>query len=278
MTRALHAFVRLGLGVFVATLAACAGGGFEPTADGADASYLPGNASDTPEVLVGERRDARSRAAAHTELAMAYYEQGNMAVALEESRVALQADAGYAPAYNLLGLIQIALKDSVRARASFERAIRLDPRNPEVNHNFGRLLCDSGQGVEGLRRFMVAVQNPLYRTPARTWAAAGDCYQQLQRSDEALEAWTRALRLDANHTPAMLPAAEGLLRRGSLEPARTLVLRFNAVAGPSAESVGLLLRIERRRGDQAAAASAAALLRQRFPDSPQAQLLQEGAQ
>jgi type IV pilus assembly protein PilF len=266
--------------LLTALLSACAGGAMAPgiETESANGDWLAGNGPEAPEVLVGERRDARSRAVAHTELATAYYEQGNLAIALEESRIALQADSGYAPVHNLLGLIQIELKDPARARASFERALRIEPRNPDSNHNYGRLLCDSGQGSEGIRRFMVAVQNPLYRMPARTWAAIGDCQQRQGRDDEALEAWTRALRLDPNQVPAMLPAAEAQFRRGALEQARALVQRYNTVAGPSAASVGLQLRIERRRGDRAAASAAAAMLRQRFPDSPQAELLKEGSE
>ena len=45
------------------------------------------------------------RARVHTELAAGYFELGNMAVALEEVKEALRADANYGPAYNVAGLI-----------------------------------------------------------------------------------------------------------------------------------------------------------------------------
>ena len=43
--------------------------------------------------IVGEVSDARNRAKVHTELAGAYYERGNMGVALDELRQATTADS-----------------------------------------------------------------------------------------------------------------------------------------------------------------------------------------
>jgi type IV pilus assembly protein PilF len=67
---------------------------------------------------VGETRDARSRAKAHADLASAYYELGNLGVALEEARIAVQADSNYAPAHNVLGLVNMELKDNATADAN----------------------------------------------------------------------------------------------------------------------------------------------------------------
>ncbi len=267
---------------FALALAGCAGvggldGGAESSSGLGDGNYgIDAGGSDDADVLVGERRDARSRAVAHVELAGAYYSQGNMGVALEEVRIALKADPGYAPGYNMLGLIQVELKDVTRARASFERALRIDPRDPDTNHNFGRLLCQNGQVNEGVRRFMAAVQNPLYRTPARSYASAASCYLGAQRTDEALDLFQQSLRVDPSFAPALLPTAELLIKKGNAEAARALVTRFDTLVRPTAESIWLQLRIERRRGDAAAESASAALLKQRFPDSVQAGRLARG--
>ena len=81
------------------------------------------------EVLITEPRDARARATAHTELASAYFERGNLAVALDEARTAAQADPSYAPAQNVLGLIYMELKEPAQAQAGFEQALRVDPQD-----------------------------------------------------------------------------------------------------------------------------------------------------
>ena len=58
--------------------------------------------------------------------------------------------------------------------------------------------------------------------------------------------------------------------------ARELVSRYNKVAGPSAESLWLALRVERRLGQRVAEQSYATQLRRRFPGSPEYQALQRG--
>ena len=71
--------------------------------------------------VIGDVKDGRTRAKAHTDLAAAYYELGNLGVALEEARIALAADPSYPPAYNVQGLVSMELKDQAGADASFQR-------------------------------------------------------------------------------------------------------------------------------------------------------------
>jgi len=87
----------------------------------------------------------------------------------------------------------------------------------------------------------------------------------------------RALRLDPNNLQAMLPYAELLYRRGQLQQARELVARFNKLLPePTAESLWLALRIERKRGDRLAETSFAAQLRRRYSSSSEFQSLLRG--
>jgi type IV pilus assembly protein PilF len=93
--------------------------------------------------VIGEVSDPRNRARAHTELGAAYFERGSMAVALEELRVATSADPNYAPAHGLLGLVYMELKENALAETSFERALRLSPNDPDINHNYGWFMCNT---------------------------------------------------------------------------------------------------------------------------------------
>lgn len=216
------------------------------------------------------------RARAHTDLGAAYYELGNMAVALEELQIALDAKADYAPAHNMLGLVYMELRDPTRAQASFERALRLTPDDPDTNHNYGWFLCQTGREQQSLKFFMDAVRNPLYKTPAKTYSTAGVCMNRIKRADDAEQFFDRALKLDPAYAPAMLPLARLRMQRGDVDEARALVQRFNTRGAPTAESLWLALLIERRRGDSQAEESFATQLRRRFPDSKEVQALQRG--
>lgn len=233
-------------------------------------------ATDPGAGLVGEMRDARTRAKAHTDLASAYLELGNVGVALEEARIALQADPTYAPAYNALGLVNMDLKDNGAAESNFQRGLQLAPQDPDLNHNYGWFLCQTGREDQSIQWFTNALRNPLYTTPAKSWAAAGRCISK-RNPAEAATYFERALRLDPNSLQALLPYAELLYQRGQLQEAKTLVTRFNRlVPDGTPESLWLGVRIERKLGDRLAEANLASQLRRRYAGSPQYQALQRG--
>jgi type IV pilus assembly protein PilF len=226
--------------------------------------------------IIGDVKDARTRAKAHTDLAAAYYELGNLGVALEEARIALAADPTYPPAYNVQGLVSMELKDDAGADASFQRGLKLAPQDPDLNHNYGWFLCQSGREQQSIQWFMNAIKNPLYPTPSKSYAAAGRCLQK-RNPAESVQYLERALRLDPNTVQAMMPYAEHLYRRGQLVQAKELVGRYNKILPePTPESLWLALRIERKLGDRLAEASLATQLRRRYANSSEYQSLMRG--
>ena len=224
-------------------------------------------ASSAPDsgVIIGEVSAPRERARVHTELAGAYYERGNMGVALEELRIALDADSGYAPAYNVLGLVHLDLKEIPQAQQSFERGLRLTPNDPDINHNYAWFLCQTDREEQSLRYFMAAIKNPLYATPQKSYALAGACAMRKGNERDARDYFERALRLDPNIPVVLLGLARIKYRTGEYMEARGLVGRLNQIVEPSAASLWLALRIERRLGDRAGESRQSTELRRRFP-------------
>ena len=226
--------------------------------------------------IVGEVGDPRNRARAHTDLAAAYFERGSMAVALEELRIATASDASYAPAHSMFGLVYMELKENQLAESSFERALRLSPTDPDINHNFGWFLCNTSREKESVKYFVQALRNPLYATPWRSYSAAGVCSLKAGDAKDAEEFFQRALKLEPDDTPSLLKLGEIRYRQGNTDEARRLVSRYNKLRTPSAESLWLALRIERRLGERVAEQSYANQLRRRFPASTEYRALQRG--
>jgi type IV pilus assembly protein PilF len=226
--------------------------------------------------MAGDPGDPRNRARVHTELAAGYYERGSMGVALEELRQATAADSSYAPAYGLYGMVYMELRENTQAQDSFERALRIAPNDPDINHNYGWFLCQSGREKESVRYFMQAVKNPLYAVPWRSYSAAGVCSLRSNNTREAEDYFQRALKLDPDEPSSLLKLGEIRYRQGSNEEARKLVARHNKLVSPTPESLWLALRIERRLGQRVAEQSYANQLRRRFPGSPEYQSLQRG--
>jgi type IV pilus assembly protein PilF len=225
---------------------------------------------------IGEAGEPRNRAKLHTELAALYYSRGNMGVALEELRIAVAADGSYAPAHGMFGIVYQELKETKLAEQSFERALRLAPSDPDLNHNFGQFLCQNRREQDSIRYFMAAVSNPLYPTPWRSYSAAGQCTLRTNDVKGAEGYFQQALKLDPDDPPATLQMGQIRFQQGKLDEARRYVARFNKLVSPTAESLWLALRVERKLGARTSEASYATQLRRRFPDSPEYQALQRG--
>ena len=226
--------------------------------------------------IVGEVGDPRNRARTHTELASIYHERGNMAIALEELRLATAADSSYAPAYSLFGVVYMDLREKGLAEENFERALRLSPNDPEINHNFGWFLCQNGREQDSIRYFLQALRNSLYTAPWRSYAAAGVCSLRTNNVKDAEEFFQRALKLDPDEPSSLLQLGQIRYRQGNIDDARKLVSRYNKLVSPNPESLWLALRVERKLGERVAEQSYANQLRRRFPASREYQWLQRG--
>ena len=226
--------------------------------------------------IVGEVSDARNRARVHTELAGAYFERGNMGVALDELRQATSADPSYPQAYGLLGLVYMELKDKAQAESNFEKGLRLSPNDADINHNYGWFLCQNGREKDSIKYFLQALRNPLYASPGRSYSAAGLCSMRANNPKDAEEFFQRALRLDADDPTSLLQLGQIRYRQGNFEEARRLVSRYNKLVSPNPESLWLGVKVERKLGERVSEQSYANQLRRRFPNSAEYQSLQRG--
>lgn len=245
---------------------------------GCGALQQPGSSEPFAEsgAIVGEVSDPRNRARVRTELAALYYGRGNMAVALDELRTAVSADPSYALAYSMFGLVYMELRENQLAQSNFERALRLSPNDPDINHNYGTFLCQTKREDESIKYFLQAIRNPLYPMPWRSLSAAGICSLRKDKVKDAEEYFVRALSQEPDDPPSLLNLGRIRYRQGGLEEARRLVSRFNKIIEPTPESLWLALRVERKLGERAAEATFATQLRRRFSNSREYQLMQRG--
>ena len=222
------------------------------------------------------QEQAKERARVHTELASGYYELGSMAIALDEVREALKADANYGPAYNIAGLIYAEIKEDKIAQENFQRALRINPLDSDANNNYGRFLCDRKREDEAIRYFLAALKNPLYQTPDRSYVNAGLCSRRRGDIATAENYFHQALKARPNQPQALYQLAEISYSRGNYPLARQYLNRFGQLASANAEVLWLALRVERRLGDRDAAASYGTQLTKHFPESKEARALLDG--
>ena len=199
-----------------------------------------------------------------------------MGVAIDEAKIALAADANYAPAYNLLGLVYMKLNETADARANFERALALAPNDGEFNNNYGWFLCTQGREQDGIRHLMNAVKNPLYTSPSRPYTNAGLCALRLKDDALAEDYLRKAVLADGGNSQALYLLADVSYRKDKLVEARRFINQVHRQIEPTAETVWLALRIERKLGDRDAEASYATRLNRDFAGSKEQRALARG--
>jgi type IV pilus assembly protein PilF len=231
-----------------------------------------------PEALGGS--DDNPAARLHTELGARYFERGQYAIALQELRIALSADSAYAPAYNILGLVHGELREDTVAEGHFKRSLELSPNYSEAHNNYGLFLCQRARKSDALRHFDSALSNPLYSTPDKALANAGNCELASQGDPARAENYfVRALKRAPNQATALLGMAEVHYRLGRWLAARSVLRQYGAQVGDAAmtpQALWLGVRVERKLGEREAEANYGAQLRRNHPESMQAQWLISG--
>lgn len=257
---------RLWLLTAVLLLGACAGVG-QGAANGPAKDMV--TESDEPE--------ARKRARIRLQLALGYFEQGQTNIALDELKLALSADPGYAEAYNLRGLVYMRLQDYRIAEESFRRALQIGNRDPNVMHNLAWMMCQQARYPEAIQWFNQVLSSAQYAERAKTFRAKGLCEARAGLKADAEQSLIKSYEYDAGNPVTAYNLADLLWERGDLIRSQFFIRRLNNSELANAESLWLGIKIERKLANTEAMAQLATQLDKRFPQSPQAALSRRNA-
>ena len=228
-------------------------------------------------VTASDESDAGKRARLRMELASGYFGRGQMTTALDQVKLALQADPTLAEGYNLRGLIYANLGDDKLAEESFRRALQLNPRDADSMQNFGYYLCQKKRYPEASAMFDQALAVPQYRDQARTLLTKGVCEAFAGQLPESEATLLRAYQIDPANPSISVNLSEVLYRRGDYERARFYIRRVNAVPQfTGAQTLWLAARVEHRLGNASGAQELGDQLRHRFPTSREAGSFERG--
>jgi len=219
----------------------------------------------------------RRRARLRLELASGYFNNGQSTVALDEIKQSLVADPAYAAAYVLRGLVYMQLNMYPLAEESFQRALQIQPLEPDALHNHGWLLCQQGRSAAAMERFDQVLALPAYADQAKTWRVKGICQMRMNLHDEAQASLLRSYAWDASHPVTAYNLAVLQYRKGDDVSAQITMRRLNNTDLANAETLWLGIRIERRLRNSAAVEQLALQLGKRFAPSAQWALYQRGA-
>lgn len=227
--------------------------------------------------VLAENVAANERASIRTQLAAEYFKRRQFGVALEEAKKALVANPDYAPAYSMLALINMELREDAAARDYFRQALALAPMDSDIRHNHGYFLCERGDSQAGIAEFLAALKNPLYPTPDKSLISAGKCAEKAGQAEAAQSYYERALDYQPANVQAKLLLANLLLTKDKLPEARRYLMEiYKAQKPPQSEVLWLGVRVERKLGNRDGELRFAEQLRRLYPDSLEASRLLAG--
>lgn len=153
----------------------------------------------------------------HHNLGLVLSQVGRADEAIAEYREALRLDPTYSPAQNNLGIALAAKGQYGEAAAAYREAIRLDPGNVNARNNLGIALAAQGKLDEAIEAYRGAIARAPDFAPAHN--GLGVALANQGKLDEAIAEYRRVIQLQPRFAAAHNNLGLALERRGFREEA-----------------------------------------------------------
>lgn len=209
------------------------------------------------------------------QLGVDYLRKGNLAQAKEKIDRSIEQNPRSSNAQMAAGMLYERLGESSKAESHFAKGLALDPKNPEVQNNYGAYLCQKGKYERGEKLIVEAAANPLYRTPEVAYLNAANCAANGGDTKRAEENLRKALAIRPKFGEALFQMADLQYKQADYLSARGFLERYMDVGRSSPASLWLGVCIERGLGNAAAAQNYAQRLKLEYPRAAQTRELIE---
>ncbi|MES2534986.1 MAG: type IV pilus biogenesis/stability protein PilW [Pseudomonadota bacterium] len=216
-----------------------------------------------------DQTELQRRAQIRLQLGTGYYQQGQMNIALDEIKQALQMDPNFADAYSMRAIIYMDMGEARLAEENFSRAMKLAPNNPDLSNNYGWFLCQNGRERQSIAYFEAALKNRSYQSPAKALNNAGMCSLKLKDHVAAEAYFVRAFQFEPGNLDTNLNLAKSHYARGDYQRARFYITRVTKADRLTADVLWTAIKVERKVGDKLGETALVTQLRRRHPDSPE---------
>ncbi len=173
-----------------------------------------------------EAKGNEAEAFRNNTLGVAYMNQQKFAEAQKYFEKALAADPKFAIARLNLGIALLSQQKLEPARAALEEAARLVPSDAYTWYNLGLVYKDTGETEKGIDAFQHVTQ---LSPEADAHYFLGYLYTQLQRYDEAIAEFQKALAVFPYHASSEFGIARAYQRKGDNDAARQHLARFQKI-------------------------------------------------
>ena len=218
----------------------------------------------------GPNADKGAAAKINYELGARYYKMGNYELSRDRLLYSIELDPKRAVAHSTLALTYEGLGNLRLATLSYEKAVRVSPRNFDVLNAYAVFLCRQNRFNDAEGYFDRAVRAPENDNTEIMLTNAGVCMTQKPDLAKAESFFRRALDIRPNYGEALLQMCLLKHSQGDDLNARAFLQRYLSRHVPSASVLYLGLRIEANLGDERSRTDYSNRILREYPESPEA--------
>jgi len=211
------------------------------------------------------------------QLGARYYRNGNYELAKNRLLSSIELNPRNAVAHYTLALAYEKLENLRLATESYEAAVRISPRDFNVQNAYAVFLCNQGQYDEARDHFDSAIEFVNNDNAEITMTNAGVCMMQKPDAVSAESYFRLALNTKSNYGEALIQLSLLKFSAEDYLAARAFLQRYLNSNLPTASVLFLGIRIEEELGDERARTDYSNQILRDFPQSPEARrILQTG--
>jgi type IV pilus assembly protein PilF len=231
---------------------------------------MAGCVSTTTGSITEPKRNDEEAADLNYQLGARYYQQGSFNLALDRLLLATQYDPKMGKAFSVLALTYEALDNQRLAREAYDKAVRAEPRNFEIQNTYAVYLCRQQDYDQAQKYFDKAGSHPENDDAEVTLTNAGVCMGQKPDPAAAEKYFRSALDHKQNYGEALLQLCLLKFQQEDYLSARAFLQRYMSSAIPTAGVLYLASRIEDMLGNDRGRTEYEDQLIREFPTSPEA--------
>ena len=214
----------------------------------------------------GQKFDHLKAAKTRVSLGLTYLKNGNFSQAKFNLDKALKfaprsADANFAMAYYYQRVNQLE-----QAENSYQFAMDLEPKNPNIANSYGAFLCQNGDYEKAKKYFLKAVNTSNYISSAETYENLALCSRSQGQPEDAIQYLRNAVNHQPGRANSLFLLVRSLVEAKQWQEARTILRRYEKIAQVSPQSLLMAMKIESGTGNDIAAKGYSDMLFRIFPD------------
>ena len=144
-----------------------------------------------------------------TDISIEHFKDSNLHDSMLAAQEALIKNPNNAVAWMMLGMNYQAdgsIDNLPKAKHAFEKAVKLDPNNPQIHNNYGQFLLKNRLLTQAVSEFRLAANVITYDSRESAYSNLGYTYLEMVKlgDNKAKESFDKALSLSNNYEPALL--------------------------------------------------------------------------